>query len=183
MQTAFFPLVRYEINLFGYHLPLDAHLEVGNAATLARRLGMTAWQPYGSQKRGPAPGVWGKLPEALSPAELSRRLEALLSHSVMTGIPDGVAEVQSLAIITGGANGDWHHCPEMGIDAYLTGEMSEHDWHESREAGVCLFAGGHHATERFGVLSLKELLEKKIFIGNNFYRQPQPCLENESSYN
>ena len=63
----------------------------------------------------------------------------------------------------------------MGIDAYLTGEMSEHDWHESREEGICLFAGGHHATERFGVLSLKELLEKTFSLETVFIDSPNPA--------
>ena len=169
------PLVRQEINLFGYHLPLDAHQEVGNAAGLARRLGITQWESYGPQKRGPAPGIWGKLPEVISPQELSQRIEKTLSHSVMAAIPDGVQQVKSLAIITGGANGDWNHCPSMGVDAYLTGEMSEHDWHESQEAGICMFAGGHHATERFGVLALKELLEEKFSLETVFIDSPNPA--------
>ena len=63
----------------------------------------------------------------------------------------------------------------MGIDAYLTGEMSEHDWHESQEAGVCMFAGGHHATERFGVLALKDLLEKKFSLETIFIDSPNPA--------
>ena len=169
------PLVRGNINLFGYHLPLDAHPEVGNAATLARRLGMKALKPYGSQKRGPACGVWGTFPGVVAPSDLSLRLEELLSHAVMSGIPGNVRELRTLAIITGGANGDWVHCLEEGIDAYLTGEMSEHDWHESREAGICLFAGGHHATERFGVLALKKLLEKKISLETLFIDSPNPA--------
>ena len=170
-----FPLVRGEVNLFGYHLPLDAHPRVGNAATLARRLGMTSLEPYGPQKRGPPCGVWGVLPTSESPLELSRRLEELLGHPVLSGIPDGVGELGTLAIITGGANGDWVHCVDAGVDAYLTGEMSEHDWHESREAGICLFAGGHHATERFGVCALKELLGKKFSLETLFIDSPNPA--------
>ena len=170
-----FPLVGEKINLFGYHLPLDAHFEVGNAATLARHLGMTELRPYGSQQRGPACGVWGALPAAMTPDDLSRRLEKLLPHSVMSGIPPHAGELKTLAVITGGANGDWFHCVDIGVDAYLTGEMSEHDWHESREAGICLFAGGHHATERFGVLALKELLEKNFSLETLFIDSPNPA--------
>ena len=170
-----FPLVQAGINLFGYHLPLDAHPEVGNAARLAQGLGMTSLKPYGSQKYGPPCGVWGALPEAMAPNDLSLRIETLLSHSVMAGIPEHVQKVKTLGIITGGANGDWIHCLESGIDAYLTGEMSEHDWHESREAGICLFAGGHHATERFGVLALKELMEKEFSLETFFIDSPNPA--------
>ena len=170
-----FPLVRKKINLFGYHLPLDAHPEVGNAANLAHGLGIKNLKPYGSKKRGPPCGVQGTLTVPESPSDLSDRIEALLSHPIMAGIPEQVGELKTLAIITGGANGDWIHCVEDGVDAYLTGEMSEHDWHESREAGICLFAGGHHATERFGVLALKELLEKKFSLETLFIDSPNPA--------
>ena len=170
-----FPLVRSEINLFGYHLPLDAHPEVGNAATLAHGLGMRELKPYGSLKRGPACGVWGVLPKRMSADELSKKMEKLLSHQVLSGIPDSARDLETLAIITGGANGDWCHCVEAGIDAYLTGEMSEHDWHESREARICLFAGGHHATERFGVLALEKLLKKEFSLETLFIDSPNPA--------
>ena len=66
----------------------------------------------------------------------------------------------TVAHSTGGANGDWIQAHELGLDAYLTGEMSEHDWNEAQEAGVHMFAGGHHATERFGVQSLMKNLEQ-----------------------
>ena len=170
-----FPLVRANINLFGYHLPLDSHPRLGNAAGLARGLGMKDWKPYGDQKRGPACGIWGRLPRPTEPGELSRQIKELLSHPVMSGVPDGTTQVETLAIITGGANGDWVHCVEAGIDAYLTGEMSEHDWHESREAGVCFFAGGHHATERFGVLALEKLLKEKFSLETIFIDSPNPA--------
>jgi len=59
-----------------------------------------------------------------------------------------------MGIITGGANRDWVLAQRAGLDAYVTGEMSEHDWHESQEAGLHMFAGGHHATEQFGIQAL-----------------------------
>ena len=169
-----FPLVRAEVNLLGYHLPLDAHPEVGNAAGLARGLGMAAWKPYGTGKRGPACGVWGELPRAVTPQELSRRIEKLLSHSVMSGVPDSVDKLKTLAIITGGANGEWIHCVDSGIDAYLTGEMSEHDWHESREAGVCLFAGGAPCHRTLRGSGAQDVVGRGVSPRDDFYRQPQP---------
>ena len=74
------------------------------------------------------------------------------------------SRIKSLGIITGGANSQWTFAKTLGLDAYLTGEMSEHDYHESQEAGIVMFAGGHHATEKFGIISLMELVRRKFKI-------------------
>ena len=83
--------------------------------------------------------------------------------------------IESVGIITGGANGQWTESLNLGICAYITGEMSEHDYHESREAGIHMFAGGHNATERFGVLSLKSLIEKKFGLECMFFDSENPA--------
>ena len=77
-----------------------------------------------------------------------------LAHDVILSSPNDSAKIESLGIITGGANGAWIEAHRAGLDAYLTGEMSEHDWHEAKESGVHMFAGGHNATEAFGVQDL-----------------------------
>ena len=158
-----FPLVRHGVNLYGYHLPLDAHLEVGNAAAIARRLGMAAWTPFGDYQ-GVATGVQGELPESWEAAGLQRRLETLLNHPVLLASPDPAAPIRTLGIITGGANGEWRQALAAGLDAYLTGEMSEHDWHESQEAGMHMFAGGHHATEQFGIQDLMARVQEALDV-------------------
>lgn len=147
------PLVRAEINLFGYHLPLDAHMEVGNAAAIARRLAMTHTEPFGSYKGAPL-GVSGRLAAGITARELASQLEQLLQHPVMLSSPDPSAQINSLGIITGGANRYWRAAAQAGIDAFLTGEMSEHDWHDAKEGGVHMFAGGHNATESIGICDL-----------------------------
>lgn len=151
------PLVRNEINLFGYHLPLDAHPRLGNAAQIALKLSLLEKQPFGDHKGAPT-GISGNFKEAIPSDELKTQLEKILNHNVLHSDP-GDKKISSIGIITGGANGDWVHCIKEGIDAYLTGEMSEHDWNEAKEAGIHFYAGGHHATERFGVLALKEHIE------------------------
>lgn len=148
-----FPLVRHQINLYGYHLPLDGHLEVGNAAVLARRLGLDTLQPFGDYQ-GVSTGVKGRLTAPTSPLALQATLHQVLNHPVMIACPDPASSIQSVGIITGGANSEWRQALAAGLDAYITGEMSEHDWHESQEAGIHMFAGGHHATEQFGVQAL-----------------------------
>ena len=155
------PLVRGGVNLFAYHLPLDAHPVVGNAAGIARRLGMGDLEPFGDHEGRPT-GVKGRLSGGPRPGELQERLEGILEHPVLLATPDPSAVLETMGIITGGANSDWARAAREGLCAYLTGEMSEHDWHESQEAGVHMFAGGHNATERFGVLQLKEAVEREF---------------------
>ncbi len=153
------PLARAKINLFGYHLPLDAHPEVGNAAGIAKSLKLTQLAPFGDYQGCPT-GLKGQFPKAIKAIELKTELETLLNHQVLMASPDPQKTLKSLGIITGGANSDWLLAKREGLSGYLTGEMSEHDWHESQEAGIHMFAGGHNATEQFGVLQLKDLIEK-----------------------
>jgi dinuclear metal center YbgI/SA1388 family protein len=153
------PLVRHDVNLFAYHLPLDAHPEVGNAASLGRAIGLMEQAPFGDYQGMPT-GVRGRLADAPGAFELRERLVRLLGREVWLASPDERAPVRTLGIITGGANDGWKLASDLGLDAYLTGEMSEHDWHEAREAGLHLYAGGHHATERFGIQALMARVEE-----------------------
>lgn len=150
-----FPLVRHGISLFAYHLPLDAHLEIGNAAQLGLRIGLAEQQPFGDHQGRPT-GISGRLPEPVSADALRDCLEHVLAHRVLLASPDEARPIRSIGVITGGANGGWRDAVAAGLDAYVTGEMSEHDWHEAREAGIHMFAGGHHATEQFGIQALME---------------------------
>jgi dinuclear metal center YbgI/SA1388 family protein len=152
------PLIKNDINLMGYHLPLDGHIEFGNAASLAKKLHMTDLKPFGDYKGMPT-GVWGKINKS-KPNDFKNKLELALNHSVMHSQPNQ-DDIESVGIITGGANSQWVDCLKFNIQAYITGEMSEHDWHEAKESGVHMFAGGHNATEQFGIQAIKEQLEKK----------------------
>lgn len=156
------PLIKNDINLFAYHLPLDANLKVGNAKSLAEKLGLEKLKPFGDYKGSPT-GVWGLFKKNHSPELLKEKLENILDHLVYTATPKG-KQIKSLGIITGGANSQWTFAKKLGLDAYLTGEMSEHDYHESKEAGIAMFAGGHHATEKFGILALMDLVRTKFKI-------------------
>lgn len=168
------PLIQNDINLFGYHLPLDAHIEYGNAAGLAKAVGLENLQPFALEK-GAFIGVKAELPEALSGQDFARKLEKTLNHSVMHACPRDAGKVQSVGIITGGANSQWTMALADGLDAYITGEMSEHDWNEARESDIHMFAGGHHATERFGVRALQQLVEKEFQIETLFIDSENPA--------
>lgn len=168
------PLIQNSINLFAYHLPLDAHLEIGNAATLGKKIGLTDQQPFGNHK-GMATGVSGQLATMPTATELQQQLATILDHTVLISSPDPQARISTLGIITGGANGDWYQAEQEGLDAYLTGEMSEHDWHESQEAGIHMFAGGHHATEQFGIQALMENIRFQFGLKCSFINSTNPA--------
>jgi len=158
-----FPLVKNNINLFAYHLPLDAHPVVGNAATLGNKLGIQELQLFGDYK-GSSTGIKGLLIAPLPAQELANKLEHILHHNVILASPDDQQLISSIGIITGGANSDWLLAVNDGLDAYITGEISEHDWHESQENNIHMFAGGHHATEQFGIQALMEKTQEQFAI-------------------
>lgn len=168
------PLIRNNINLFGYHLPLDGHLQYGNAAGLAHALEMENIEPFAFEK-GAYLGVKGELKKSLSSKELASALENVLSHSILHACPRSDGRIQSLGIITGGANSKWTAALDDGLDAYITGEMSEHDWNEARESDLHMFAGGHHATEVFGVQNLKKLIAQAFKVETIFIDSKNPA--------
>jgi dinuclear metal center YbgI/SA1388 family protein len=154
------PLIKNDINLFGFHLPLDGHTEVGNAVALANRLEMKDLKPFGDYKKCPT-GTQGNLTTPLKASEFKKKLEKVLNHSVIVSSPDESALIENIGIITGGANGDWVEALNENLDAYITGEISEHDWHEAKESDIHFFAGGHNATEQFGIQDLLKHLHEK----------------------
>jgi dinuclear metal center YbgI/SA1388 family protein len=166
------PLIKKDINLIAYHLPLDAHMEVGNAAAIARRLELIDTKPFGDHKGSPT-GVKGKLKTPLNVSVFGNALKDILSHNVIVSTYDKEAVIKSVGIITGGANSDWVKAKSDGLDAYITGEISEHDWHEAKESEMHYFAGGHNATEQFGVQDLmKHLYDKYQKDGVEFFYIP-----------
>lgn len=150
--------VKHDLNLFAYHLPLDAHPEVGNAYALGMELGLTDLSPFALYKRQPL-GTKGSFKIPLKASALKLKLEKLLNHQVILATPDENKEIRTIGIITGGANNEWTKAMEDNLDAYLTGEISEYNWHDSIEAGIHYFAGGHHATERFGIMYLMKKMK------------------------
>jgi dinuclear metal center YbgI/SA1388 family protein len=166
-------IVQANLNLIAYHLPLDAHLEYGNASGLASALGLESIQPFGAYKNQFL-GVKGSFGQQQKVSKVLDRLEQVLGRKVIHSWPDSKNEIKSIGIITGGANNQWELALEDGLDAYITGEISEYNWHDAKEAGIHYFAGGHHATERFGVQSLKSYLENKFKVSCAFFDSDNP---------
>lgn len=153
--------VKHDLNLLGYHLPLDAHLELGNAATLGKKLGLQMIEPFALHKKQHL-GIKGVFSHAIKARDLKSQLKTLLNHEVILATPNEAAEIKSVGIITGGANNEWAEALNEGLDAYITGEISEYNWHDSIEAGIHYFAGGHHATEKFGIQTLMDHIKQKF---------------------
>ncbi len=164
-------LLTHDINLLAYHLPLDVHPEVGNNVQLAQRLGLTVTGPLepGNPR---SVGLIGTLDTPLSAKDFAARIESVLSRAPL--VFDQHKPIQSVAWCTGGAQGYIEQAIAAGVDAYLTGEVSERTFHEAQENGISFFAAGHHATERYGVQALGEWLVKRFGIEHHYVECDNP---------
>jgi dinuclear metal center YbgI/SA1388 family protein len=146
-----------DLALYAVHLPLDAHREHGNAAGLARFLGLSVEGGFG-REGGETLGVQARATEPYTVAGLEERLSALPNDGVDV-LPFGPDRVEDVAILTGSGT-DWiREARERGVDALVTGEGKQQAYHEAREADLNVFLAGHYATETFGVRSLRELVD------------------------
>ncbi|MBK8183678.1 MAG: Nif3-like dinuclear metal center hexameric protein [Candidatus Competibacteraceae bacterium] len=158
-------LLRHNISLIAYHLPLDAHPELGNNAQLARVLDLMVSGTVGGNHRTPGLVMLGELPDPLAGDAFAAQLAHRLGREPLY-IPGGHAPIRRLAWCTGGAQSFIETALNAGVDAFLTGEASEQTVHFARENGLHFFAAGHHATERYGVPALGDHLGKQF--GLNF---------------
>ena len=144
-----------DINLYGYHLPLDAHPVLGNNAQLAELFGIAVQGEV-------MPLVpYGELEKPLSGEELRQRIEVILDRKVLHSAQGGPEEIRRIAWCSGGGQGFIQQAAEFGVDAFISGEVSEQTIHIAREMGLHFYAAGHHATERYGVKALGEWLESE----------------------
>ena len=156
------------INLLAYHLPLDAHAELGNNAQLGRRLGLAADARFGDQ----ALGFIG--PANVSLAALAQTASAELGRPAVVVPGDGRA-LRRVAWGTGGAQGYFEAAVAAGADAFLTGEISEPQAHLARETGVAFLACGHHATERYGAPAVAAELARHFGLEHGFIEIGNPA--------
>jgi dinuclear metal center YbgI/SA1388 family protein len=162
-----------ETSLASYHLPLDAHPEIGNNALLRRELGLEADdRPFGEAK-GNAIGAIGRAPEPLTVEELGSRLAAAVGQDPLV-FDSGPARIASVGIVTGSGGFALHEAGRLGLDAVVTGEPSEPVMGEAREYGIHFLAGGHYATERSGIRRLGELVAERFGVDHDFVEVPNP---------
>jgi dinuclear metal center YbgI/SA1388 family protein len=156
-------LLRHDINLVAYHLPLDAHPELGNNAQWAKDCGFVPEGRFGDQDI-----AWhGRLAEPCTAAELAARVGQVLGRPVQLVGP-GDRPVSRIGWCSGGAQGYFEQAVALGLDAYLSGEISEQNTHLARETGVPYLACGHHATERGGARALAKHLAERFGLDCRF---------------
>jgi dinuclear metal center YbgI/SA1388 family protein len=156
------------INLFAYHLPLDAHAEFGNNAQLGLQLGLVADARFGEQELGFAG------PAALTLDALAARVRAKLGRAPLVLPGDGRA-LTRIGWCTGGAQGYFESAIAAGVDAFITGEVSEPQAHLARETGVAFLACGHHATERFGAPAVAAHVAEHFGLEHRFVEIENPA--------
>lgn len=165
-------LLNHDISLLAYHLPLDVHPQVGNNAQLARVLDLLVEGPL-EPDNAKSVGLVGSLRTPISPVEFQRRIYQALGREPL--LIDGQRPIQRIAWCTGGAQGYIEQAVAAGVDAYLTGEISEPTVHIARENGLSFFAAGHHATERYGVQALGDYLAAQFGIEHRYIDCPNPA--------
>lgn len=164
-------LINAGLSLIAYHLPLDAHPLVGNNAMLGQRLGLTDAMPVEASR-----GIlWtGRLDAALAPDALAERVGERLGRQTIC-VAGGLAPITTLAWCTGGGQRFIEQAAALGVDAFITGEISEQTTHLARELGITFIAAGHHATERDGVRALGDHLAARFGVAHRFIDIDNPA--------
>ncbi|APW40833.1 Nif3-like dinuclear metal center hexameric protein [Rhodoferax koreense] len=163
-------LLAHDINLYAYHLPLDAHPTLGNNAQLGLRLGLTSeGARFGEQELG-----WLGETDHACAADLARHVESALNRPVVL-VDTAQRAIKKVAWCTGGAQGYFEAAIAAGADAFITGEISEPQAHYARECGVAFIACGHHASERFGAPAVAAEVAQSLGIAHQFIDIDNPA--------
>jgi len=163
-------LLRHDINLFAFHLPLDAHAELGNNAQLGLRLGLVADARFGEQSLG----FIGPAGAHASAEALAAAAQAALGRVPLL-LPGDGRPLCRVAWCTGGAQGYFEAAIAAGADVFVTGEVSEPQAHLARETGVAFLACGHHATERYGAPAVAAHLAERFGLAHGFIEIDNPA--------
>ncbi len=167
-------LLGAEMSLFAYHLPLDMHAELGNNAQLAAQMD---WKVTGGLQAGKPPGesigLVGEC-DPVSGAALGARIGEVLGREPLH-VPGARSPVRTIGWCTGAAQDFIDDAIDQGLDAYVTGEVSEQTVHAARENGIHFYAAGHHATERYGVQAVGEWLAGKFALDHRFIDIDNPA--------
>lgn len=165
-------LLQHDINLLAYHLPLDAHPALGNNAQLATHLGFRVDGRFGEQGLG---FVGQPQVSCESGQALAQLLQSRLGKLPVSVVPDAKRPVRRIAWCTGGAQNLFEEAIAQGVDAFITGEISEPQAHLAHETGVSFFACGHHATERYGAPALGAHLGEQLGVKHVFIDIDNPA--------
>ncbi len=166
-------LLAHDINLFAYHLPLDAHPELGNNAQLGLKLGLTAQARFGEQDLG----FLGERSNAScfeTSEALAQHLENILNRPV-TLVDKAQRAIKKIAWCSGGGQSYFEAAIAAGAEAFITGEISEPQMHYARESGVAYLACGHHASERYGAPAVAAHVAAQLGLAHQFIDIDNPA--------
>ena len=161
-----------DLSLAAYHLPLDAHAEVGNNALICAALGLDRAEPFGAHRGRPI-GWVGRADAPIPAADLVDRCTAAFGREPLV-FAGGPPDVRSVGVVSGGGASSLAEASELGLDAFLTGEPAEPAMADAHESGVHFIAAGHYATETFGVRRLGDLLAERFGVEHRFVEIPNP---------
>jgi len=157
-------LLKHDVSLFAYHLPLDAHHTLGNNAQLAKHLGLVVLGKFGEQEIA----LHGELQKPISAGEFAEKINLIMKRTPLV-IGDNKQTIKRIAWCSGAGQDYFEQAVALGVDAFLTGEISEQNVHFAEETGVVFISAGHHATERYGVQALGEHLAQQFKIEHRFF--------------
>jgi dinuclear metal center YbgI/SA1388 family protein len=160
-------LLAHDINLYAYHLPLDCHSELGNNVLMGKAL---SWPIHGDMMLNGIEGLgaWADLPQPCSCDAISQALTHVLDRKPHC-YSGGDHPIKRIGWCTGAAQDGIVRAAEMGLDAYVSGEVSERTVYQAREMGIHYFSAGHHATERFGIRALGECIASEHGLAHSFF--------------
>ncbi len=163
-------LINHDINLVGYHLPLDAHQQWGNNVQLAAKLGWIVEGCGGEQNLL----QYGRLSQPQTVADLVQHIGQTLNRPPLLLCQNPHQTVQRLAWCSGGGQSFFQQAIDLGVDAFITGEVSEPQYHLALESGIAFIAAGHHATERYGIQSLAAAISTQFQLPYQFFDEFNP---------
>lgn len=164
-------LLKHDISLLAYHLPLDVHPEVGNNVQLARQLDITVEGPLDPENPRVV-GLIGSLSEPMTARDFARRVQDALGREPL--LIEGSQMIRRVGWCTGGGQNYIDQAALEGVDLFLSGEASEQTFHSARENDISFIAAGHHATERYGVQALGDYLARRFALEHIFIDCPNP---------
>jgi dinuclear metal center YbgI/SA1388 family protein len=164
-------LLQNNINLYAFHLPLDAHPDIGNNAELGKALNLSGMKPFGDY-RGQIIGMQGTISPTAASAFFAK-VENIVGRKA-TIFPYGPEKIIHVGVISGGAQKEISQAVNAGLDVYITGEVSEHIMHYAKEEKIHFISAGHYATERFGIRALGEHLAQQHGLKVSFIDIPNP---------
>lgn len=166
-------LLKHDINLFAYHLPIDCHHVIGNNACIAQKLSLNQLKSHVAGKTMDL--LWtGELVQPLEVQAFKHQLTTIFGRTPQCIRANSNQIIKTLAFCSGAAQDFIEDAAALGVDAYISGEISERTYYQAKELGVHYFACGHHATERDGIYALGKHLAEQFELEHQFIDSDNP---------